>query len=506
MPVKVAISLARGEVKINSRSLPVSPRHFRLHCLPAYERIRRGRLGQPGHKRGAPMRRKWSPAWLIIFGIASAGCGAAGGLPGILPAGDTTPPTVVATIPGKDAALPADAPISATFSKPMNTLSARISAQPQIAFVAGAWSTDERTVTFKPDAPLSSGTRYAMTITARDRSGNAVTYSWQFTAAAPGTPAGAGAARLQGRVEVRPDERIFTLFAAFNASGYDEGVKESGPMREGIRQKLADLPVRIIEPFRKFRAQRPQPLSAYVAYALSLTGPPQFVEQRPAGGFQGLSRILSDFYTGARIAEIWQPASDAQTRVAGLYASSAPAIIGGLLDYARASDIPAKNIVVIPNILDSPGENYLAVQQETAFFVIGTAGAVERPALTMLSARLLLQEVDLKRADMAAEIQRTEPLFELVKDTVKGSGYDRWEQVVRESLVAAVTARLAAVPEQRDQFLRDSYARGLILVDHFAAELQKYERSTVSLVQFVSQMLRSINVEEERRRFAERKQ
>lgn len=34
MPVKVAISLARGEVKINSRSLPVSPRHFPLYCLP----------------------------------------------------------------------------------------------------------------------------------------------------------------------------------------------------------------------------------------------------------------------------------------------------------------------------------------------------------------------------------------------------------------------------------------------------------------------------------------
>jgi hypothetical protein len=431
------------------------------------------------------------------------GCGAVSGLSGLTPAGDTTPPAPVSTAPSADASVPADASIIVTFNEPMNTRSVAITAQPQISFGVGQWSTDERTVTFKPEAPLNSGTRYTVSVTGKDRAGNTMaTFSWAFAASAPGPRTGAGEIRLKDRVEARADERLFTLYAALNASGYDEGIKEPGPVRDAVREKMGELPLKVMEPFRKFRAEHPQTLDAYVAYVLNLTPPPDLAEQRAPAGLDRLNRVLADFYSAAKIAELWKAYNESHARAADSFATGGLPLMGKVMDYLRTTEVPAARIVLVPNLLDAPGQAYLIRSGDVTSLVIGTAGALDRQPLARLIARMVLGTAP---QNAAAELQRTETLFGLVRETAKKHGYGQWDQIVRESLVTAVAAQTALPAEQREQFLRGEYAKGLILVDHFAMELAKYEQATVPLPEFLPQMLRTVNLDEERRKFAERR-
>jgi len=433
-----------------------------------------------------------------------AGCGAVSGLSGLTPAGDTTPPAAVSTAPATDASVPADASIIVTFSEPMNTRSVAITGQPQISFGVGQWSTDERTVTFKPEASLNSGTRYTVSVTGKDRAGNAMApFSWAFAASAPGARTGTGEIRLKDRVEARADERLFTLYAALNASGYDEGIKEPGPVREAVREKMGELPLKVMEPFRKFRSEHAQTLDSYVAYVLTLTPPPALAEQRAPNGLDRLNRVLADFYSAAKIAELWKTYTENHAKAADSFATGGVPLMGKVIDYLRTTEVPAARIVLVPNLLDAPGQAHLVRSGDVTSLVIGTTGVLDRQALARLIARMVLNTPPL---NAVADLQRTETLFDLVRDSARKHGYSQWEQVVRESLAAVVTAQVTVAAEQREQFLRSEYAKGLILVDHFTTELAKYEQATVPLTEFLPQMLRTVNLDEERRKFAERRQ
>ncbi|MDQ7830009.1 MAG: Ig-like domain-containing protein [Armatimonadota bacterium] len=441
-------------------------------------------------------------ALAVLLSLLLAGCGSLSGLPSLTP-GSEAPPGVTATVPGHDGTVPADAPISVTFSKAMNTRTVTVTAEPAVAFAPAEWTADERTVTVRPQNPFNPGTRYTVTVNGRDRAGNALApFTWSFTAGPPAARAGTGQARLRDRVEVRPDERLFTLFAALNAAGYDEGLRESGDVRQAVRDRLGDLPIRVVDPVRRYREEHPLPLEAYVRYTLTLGAPPGFAEQRAPQGLDGFGRVLADFYTAAGVADLWKTQSGPHQQAAAALASEGLALMGRTLDYLRAGDAPRERLLLVPNLLDAPGRGYIVPLDDVVVFVLGSAGKPDPVTLVTLTVRLALGTLP---PQAAAEVQRTSPLFDLVRETAQRHGYRDWPAVIQESLVAAVTARLALPPDQRAAFLRRHYDRGLILVDHFSTELQRYERDISPLADFLPGLLRTVNLDEERRLFAERR-
>ncbi|MDQ7828273.1 MAG: Ig-like domain-containing protein [Armatimonadota bacterium] len=439
----------------------------------------------------------------VLAAAVLTACGSLSGLPPLTPAADATPPTVTATVPQRDGTIPADAQISVTFSKAMNTRSVTVAAEPAVTFAPAEWSADERTVTVRPQNPLNPGTRYTVTVSGRDRAGNTLApFTWSFTAGPPAARAGTGQARLRDRVEVRADERLFTLFAALNAAGYDEGLRESGAVRQAVRDRLGDLPLRVVEPVRRYREEHPLPLEAYVRSTLTLGAPPGFAEQRALRGLEGWGRVLADFYKAAGVADLWKAQAEAHQQAAAALAGDGLALMGRTLDYLRAGDAPRERLVLVPNLLDAPGRGYLVPLDDVVVFVLGSVGPPDSVTLVTLTARLVLGTL---RPEAAAEVQRTSPLFDLVRETAQRHGYQEWAAVIQESLVAAVTARLVLPPDQRAAFLRRHYDRGLILVDHFATELERYERDTAPLAEFLPSLLRTVNLDEQRRLFAERR-
>ena len=79
------------------------------------------------------------------------------------------------------------------------------------------------------------------------------------------------------------DQTLFTVMAAINAAGYDEGSdpSEMNPVRAAVREELAGLDVPSLPALREFyRAHRladpARDLSQYISLALLLSEPPKF--------------------------------------------------------------------------------------------------------------------------------------------------------------------------------------------------------------------------------------
>jgi hypothetical protein len=93
------------------------------------------------------------------------------------------PPTVVSTIPGKDAV---DVDVSGTvaiqFSEPMNPGSVTVTAAPAAPLSASSWDSSNTTVTFTLTAALAYATTYTVTINGEDAQGQALAAtSFAFT-------------------------------------------------------------------------------------------------------------------------------------------------------------------------------------------------------------------------------------------------------------------------------------------------------------------------------------
>lgn len=85
---------------------------------------------------------------------------------------DTTQPTVVHMVPANASAVSVDTRIEFQFSEPMDKASVTVSAVPPIALGIPVWNSDHTQVTLRPEAALSYGTSYSLTVSGRDMAGN----------------------------------------------------------------------------------------------------------------------------------------------------------------------------------------------------------------------------------------------------------------------------------------------------------------------------------------------
>ena len=78
---------------------------------------------------------------------------------------DTTPPTVVSTVPANNATyVNVNSNLSITFSEPVNQVTFQAQLSPDVGDGIDTWSNGGKTVTFDPDAPLASNQPYTLTV------------------------------------------------------------------------------------------------------------------------------------------------------------------------------------------------------------------------------------------------------------------------------------------------------------------------------------------------------
>ncbi len=510
------------------------------------------------------MVRTWS---LVVCVLLAAGCAESNLVR--TTATDTTPPTVVATLPANGAENVTEARVVVTFSEPMSTASVQLDATPSVAWGSPVWSDGDRTVTFVP-SDLRPNTRYTVRVSGRDRAGNSLTgtASFTFTTGAL-VQAGVVAQNLvQNRVFGAVDERLYAVFLAWVAGQPDRALQASPEEHRRLRDVVAQRAPEASRKAREFFSQNPLSPAQLVEAAYWLTpdlrgsstpapsavlsaqptsptpqgpsspaprstasparpaaspspsptpearprengqatssaSPQASPEMRAAGPLPpGLDELVREVYEKAQGRELWQAARAEHEQLAQQYRIPTEERIRQATTYLRLSGFPFERLVVVPNLL-GPRDEVREVRVGSILHVV--VGPSAGPNVRGVLRAFLRAVLDPATAAAKDQVERLRALHDLVKDEAVSRGFREWEEVVRESLVRAVEARLFLPGrDEQDSFLASSFEEGLILVRHFAGRLDTLERGEVNLNQFVQQALQAANADQLRQQWAGR--
>jgi hypothetical protein len=303
-------------------------------------------------------------------------------------------------------------------------------------------------------------------------------------------------------VQLQADERLFTLFAALNAGGYDEENNERGmsPARVQVRAALAGKPLPSLGRLRPYLQMcRFIHVSQCATWILQRGPAPRFARAvdgwavtTPAFPFLGFDRALAAFYDEAGIAGLWQaqrPAYDAEiTRYRDLVTPA----VDDVFAYLKITRPPTEGVIVLPNLLDAYWRGYGPRVGDLSYVVMGPAiepniGLIQHEAMHPILNPLVDAHLG------AVERSQADRLFAALKPRVS-AGYRTWPNILHESVIRAVEVRLTA-PADRERLIRQEEAAGFALVRPLAGRLADYEASGQAMAEFMPRLLAALNDE-----------
>ncbi len=310
------------------------------------------------------------------------------------------------------------------------------------------------------------------------------------------------------------DVRMFTVMAAINVAGYDDGVGARGdsPVRQAVRRRLEsfDGPSKKLlqTAYEQFRLRDPaENLSQFVTYALLCQGPPTFdlyadlptdlpPDVRP---IRSLGPILQQFYREADIESLWlehQPAYEEE--LLRYQTALAPMLIrtAGYLRIGPQSR-EFQGFKVWIDLMGAPNALNTRLYGGNMQVVAHPSDTIHLTEIRHAFLMHLLDRLSIRNREVVAGKQvlsRFAFFAPALDDTYK----EDFELLVTKSLVKAVEARLdhrdaeAAKPAV-EQALREGY----ILTPYFYEALAKYEETTQIMNNFYTEMIEGIDVKKE---------
>lgn len=309
----------------------------------------------------------------------------------------------------------------------------------------------------------------------------------------------------EGGIELRIDERIFTLYAALNELGLDDAPvsrRDPLPKREfdTVRRQVRDVIVMAPDLRAKFEAffdKHPLPLRAYVGYALSLGDAPEFkpAGKAPAGseGLKGFEALLAEFYGAGRIKEIVARLTDTQREALKRFSPAVDAPVNEIraaLKSKTGDDAP--QVVVVVNLLDGRGSSHGIAVDDEIYLVVGPEasgnGAVDPLPIARAFARVELQPM---AKGKGAHLKGSK---ELVRDLQEfypvGSNVDDW---VIENLARTVAIKAVVPGDKAGKAMDDEVRNGFVLVRELNRGLAIFAKANKPLDAFVADFLREID-------------
>lgn len=301
-------------------------------------------------------------------------------------------------------------------------------------------------------------------------------------------------------VQLHADERLFTLFAALNAAGYDEENNEQGfsEVRQEVRDALAEEPLPSLQRLRPYLTMcRFIHVSQCATWVLQRGPAPDFARavdgwalQVPALLFFGFDRALADFYQEAGIAARWQAQQPAYATEIERYRALVEPAVAEVFAYLRLTEPPTEGVIVLPNLLDAYWRGYGPHVGTLSYVVMGPAiepnvGLIQHEAMHPILNPLVDAHLD------AIERSQADRLFAALRPHV-GAGYQRWPAILHESVIRAVEVRLAD-PTDRERLIRQEEVNGFALVRPLAEQLADYEASDEPMTAYMPRLLAMLN-------------
>lgn len=209
-------------------------------------------------------------------------------------------------------------------------------------------------------------------------------------------------------IELRSDERVFTLFAILNALGYDQGPvvrkypiprHELHPVRREVRSKLSAADPEVRKQAEAFFDAHPEPIARYLGYALASSPPPFALGARAKelGSLKGFESLLRDAYAKWGLQElIGQSQSEYRKALRG-YLSAIDGPMGRARKLLRVPEDGPTSVVVM-NLLEGKDEATGVVGEHEVVVVVGPSDAPQVEAVVREYARVFLEPQVAKRA------------------------------------------------------------------------------------------------------------
>lgn len=327
-------------------------------------------------------------------------------------------------------------------------------------------------------------------------------------------------ARAQTEEQLVADIRMFSVMAAINIGGYDEGLNAEAvsPVRIALREDLASMDSGMRTRLQTFYEQKRQPdpevtLSQYISFALMCGEPPYFdlkaevptdlpLDVRPIRGF---SALLREFYEVGNIEGLWQEYRPAYESEMLRYQDALIEAVFEINGYLRmpASSRETRGFRVYFDLLAAPGSTNMRAYGGDVKVVIHSSSELRTEEIR---AAYLLHQLDRLSIRYAEAVAQKENLsrFALFAPALDNAYKTNFQLLVTKSLQQAVQTRMRYEPEERKrQRIGDQLRLGFILAPYFYEALEAYEKQPQSFRRYYETLIGDINMRHEAARIQE---
>ena len=318
---------------------------------------------------------------------------------------------------------------------------------------------------------------------------------------------GASQLRAADAIQLDSNANLFTVLAAINAAGYDDGLAlpDNSPLRRQLRDFLAKHSIAVLPDLKQFYRRHQQKsgvqdLSQYISFALSINGPPDFgwrtrdVEVPPdALGLTGLSPLLAIFYQQANIAELWRQAQPAYDKEMQKYHSPLVSMTSNVDGYLRVpvGGYLGRRFRVFVDLLGAPEQVQTRSYGDDAFVIVTPS---ETPRLYDIRHAYLHFEVDPIMIKYGMDLQQNAALLDLIQNApVEDSYKDDFVLLANESLIKAIEGRLDRNSGAAQQAARQGY----VLAPFFAEQLPVFEKQDQGLRFYAQDIVNAMDMRRE---------
>jgi tetratricopeptide (TPR) repeat protein len=316
----------------------------------------------------------------------------------------------------------------------------------------------------------------------------------------------AGRARAGESLKLDANENLFCVLAALNAAGYDDGLAlpDNSPLRKQFRAYIEQQNPPVLAELRRFYGKH-SGVSAYISWALSVTGPPDFawrtrdVDVPPdARSLEGFAPLMIDFYRQARMDQLWDRARPVYEQELEKYHSPILEMTTRVDGYMRVGTgaYLGRRFSVFVDLLAAPEQVQTRNYGDDAFVIVTPA---EHPRLYDIRHAYLHFQIDPIMIKYGMDLQQKRSLLDLVQLAPLEENYKNdFVLLANESLIKAVESRLDRNPAAIDQAMRQGY----VLTAYFGEQLPAFEQQQQGLRYFTEDMIANIDLKRESARIS----
>lgn len=208
-------------------------------------------------------------------------------------------------------------------------------------------------------------------------------------------------------MELRADERIFALYALFNAMGYDEAPvarqfplprHQFHPVRAEVRQKLLTADPAVRQQANAFFDSHPRPMDRYLSYAVH-SAPPPFASGAKAKDLQdlkGLEGLLKSVYTQWNLEEVMGGVQAEYRKSLKAWLPVVDAPVGKARKLLKVPE--STQSLLVMNLLDAENKVVGVMGDGEVVMVVGPSAKPDVQALVTEYARVIVEPQVARRA------------------------------------------------------------------------------------------------------------